>query len=85
MKADFDESLARHHRRVQKVYTRSRHSPVIPLEKGILPDSCRAAGEENRAGNPFVLKTEGGNPTGSFKDRGMRWRFPKALEKGRRR
>ncbi len=56
-------------------------TPVVTLGEGntqLLP----APGLSRKVGAEVYLKIEGGNPTGSFKDRGMTMAVSKALEAG---
>jgi len=54
-------------------------TPVVTLQEGATP-LLPAPGLSERLGANVWLKTEGANPTGSFKDRGMTLAISKALE-----
>ncbi len=56
-------------------------TPVVTLNEGNTPlvDAPRLS---NEVGARVLLKVEGANPTGSFKDRGMTVAMSKALEEG---
>lgn len=56
-------------------------TPVVSLGEGSTP-LLRAPRLSERLGVELWLKWEGGNPTGSFKDRGMTVAVSKALEEG---
>jgi threonine synthase len=61
------------------------HTPVVTLQEGdtpLLPAPSLAAMAGD--GMEVYLKYEGGNPTGSFKDRGMTMAISKAKEAGAR-
>jgi threonine synthase len=56
-------------------------TPVVSLGEGSTPlVSCPRLSE--RVGHPVLVKNEGVNPTGSFKDRGMTVAVSKAIERG---
>src|ERR1700733_16092196 len=57
------------------------HTPVITLNEGNTPllDAPRLS---EQIGARVLLKIEGANPTGSFKDRGMTVAISKAAEDG---
>jgi threonine synthase len=59
----------------------SEHTPVITLNEGNTPllDAPRLS---ERVNARVLLKIEGANPTGSFKDRGMTVAISKAAEEG---
>jgi threonine synthase len=56
-------------------------TPVVTLHEGNTP-LVEAARLSNEVGARVLLKVEGANPTGSFKDRGMTVAMSKALEEG---
>ena len=56
-------------------------TPVVTLQEGATP-LVPAATLSARTGCEVLLKVEGVNPTGSFKDRGMTMAVSKALEEG---
>jgi threonine synthase len=56
-------------------------APVVSLGEGSTP-LLRAPRISQRLGVELLLKWEGANPTGSFKDRGMTVAVSKALEEG---
>jgi len=56
-------------------------TPVVTLYEGNTP-LLPAPALSSRAGAEVYLKVEGGNPTGSFKDRGMTLAVSKAVEAG---
>src|SRR4051795_8034619 len=56
-------------------------TPVITLREGGTP-LVPALHLSERTGCEVHLKVEGGNPTGSFKDRGMTMAISKAVEAG---
>ena len=56
-------------------------TPVVSLGEGSTP-LLRAPRASERLGVEVLLKCEGANPTGSFKDRGMTVAISKALEEG---
>jgi len=55
--------------------------PVVSLEEGSTP-LVPAPGISERAGVEVLLKVEGANPTGSFKDRGMTCAVSAAVREG---
>ncbi len=59
----------------------SAATPVVSLHEGNTP-LLPAPRLSERVGADVWLKTEGANPTGSFKDRGMTLAISKALEEG---
>ena len=59
----------------------SSSTPVVTLGEGDTP-LLEAPGLSRRLGLELLLKWEGANPTGSFKDRGMTVAVSKALEDG---
>lgn len=61
----------------------SRATPVVTLLEGSTP-LIPAPYISEMAGREVLLKYEGANPTGSFKDRGMTLAVSKALEEGAR-
>ena len=58
-------------------------TPVVTLGEGSTP-LIPAPRLSERLGAEVLLKWEGANPTGSFKDRGMTVAISKALEEGAR-
>ncbi len=56
-------------------------TPVVTLQEGSTP-LLPAPRLSERVGATVLLKFEGANPTGSFKDRGMTLAISKALEEG---
>jgi threonine synthase len=58
-------------------------TPVVSLGEGATP-LLEAPRLSARVGARVLLKVEGANPTGSFKDRGMTLAISKALEQGAR-
>ncbi len=58
-------------------------TPVVSLGEGSTP-LLSAPRASERLGAEVYVKWEGGNPTGSFKDRGMTVAISKALEEGAR-
>jgi threonine synthase len=61
----------------------SERTPVITLNEGNTPlIRTRRLAEAIHPGIRLYLKTEGANPTGSFKDRGMTLAISKAVEDG---
>ncbi len=56
-------------------------TPVVSLGEGSTP-LLRAPRASERLGFEVLVKCEGANPTGSFKDRGMTVAISKALEEG---
>src|SRR5687768_1615285 len=58
-------------------------TPVVTLLEGGTP-LVRSAPLSEETGREVHLKFEGGNPTGSFKDRGMTLAISKAVEEGSR-
>ncbi|MGH9285398.1 MAG: threonine synthase, partial [Acidimicrobiales bacterium] len=61
----------------------SASSPVVSLQEGATP-LMAAPRLSKRVGANVLLKFEGANPTGSFKDRGMTVAISKAVEEGAR-
>ena len=61
----------------------SAATPVVTLGEGGTP-LVRANVVSELTGCDVYLKVEGGNPTGSFKDRGMTVALSKAVESGAR-
>jgi len=59
----------------------SAETPVVTLGEGSTP-LLRAPRLSERYGRELWLKWEGGNPTGSYKDRGMTVAVSKAVEEG---
>jgi threonine synthase len=59
----------------------TERTPVVTLHEGNTP-LVEAARLSNEVGARVLLKVEGANPTGSFKDRGMTVAMSKALEEG---
>jgi threonine synthase len=61
----------------------TERTPVITLNEGNTPlIRTRRLAEAIHPGIRLFLKTEGANPTGSFKDRGMTLAISKAVEEG---
>src|SRR2546423_15187452 len=58
-------------------------TPIVSLGEGSTP-LLPAPRLSERLGLEILLKWEGANPTGSFKDRGMTVAIAKALEEGAR-
>jgi threonine synthase len=58
-------------------------TPVITLQEGNTP-LIPAPRLSERVGREVLLKYDGANPTGSFKDRGMTLAVSKAVEEGAR-
>ena len=59
----------------------STDTPVVSLLEGGTP-LLAAPRLSSRVGARVLLKIEGANPTGSFKDRGMTMAISKAVEEG---
>lgn len=59
----------------------SESTPVVTLGEGATP-LLEAPRLSERVGARVLLKFEGANPTGSFKDRGMTMAISKAVERG---
>ncbi len=55
--------------------------PLVTMGEGDTP-LVQAPHLSERTGCDVYLKVEGGNPTGSFKDRGMTMAITKAVEEG---
>jgi threonine synthase len=64
----------------------SSKTPIVSLGEGGTPlvRADRIAAAAGLPGGSVFLKCEGGNPTGSFKDRGMTLAVSKAVEEGAR-
>ncbi len=59
----------------------NKNTPVVSLGEGSTP-FLFAARLSDRVGCRVIIKCEGSNPTGSFKDRGMTVAVSRALERG---
>jgi threonine synthase len=77
IESDMPSLIERYHERLPV----TAETPVVSLGEGGTP-LLRAERVSERVGAEVLLKWEGANPTGSFKDRGMTVAVSRALEQG---